>query len=577
MNTSNEVDLPHNNLKIWNKELTNDKALAIAENAARHAGITHRNSIMAAAKAISAMYEEGTATALIYALAQSGKTAAQIIFAHATPDVFRLLLGVHGPLNIGVFFLTNISLKSILQQTEDRLAETSFSQPAKFKGLFVSQYPGVNGSSDRVYLKTILLSSGAGGRGEINEKTGGTLITTLDRFKQAGCTHFVFILDEAHVGVKNGQQLSIFLDQIGIKTPTDHTSQFTPPTLFLGSTATPYQAYVLPSYTKPLSLIRADAGIGYYGLVELNNANRLKKAPPILKIADAKSLLAPHIKEGELKNYIVRVNSKNSKFFKAAAKELNMEVLEYNSGEKNLERLGKDISKAPFDQNTLFVIKRGIGAGVTIDSVKHIGAWIDVGYTNVESLVQSVCRSCGYTSERQSATYPIYCDVDKIQNYIEADEKIKNGELPTPDALVKKRKLKGKKTNDIEWVPDGDTAEFSLLTLKDAEAVAKKCGWFSEHGFSYMGDNDAHNIAEMILQGSFGQLKTRFIVPGENAKWEKEGFAYQRLQDRFPALHNNDSIYRKGVNDNGLVFCPINLIKRKKAMRVVKSNNTILN
>lgn len=222
--------------------------------------------------------------------------------------------------------------------------------------------------------------------------------------------------------------------------------------------------------------------------------------------------------------------------------------------------LNKTLKSAPYARNLLIIIKQGLGAGVTLDSVESIGAWIDVGFKNVESLIQSVCRSCGY-ADRAKATYNVYCNTDLIENYLEADESIKNGVKVAPDALTKKRDRAERKSG---WIGGGprEGAQFRLMKYNEAEAESRKAGWFDLRGITHMKDNSSHDLAEYVLKDSFAQQKTRFIVPGicsHHTNQEAHEKNYQQLVLRYPELRDSSNIYNEKYNNNGFVFCPIGL------------------
>lgn len=86
----------------------------------------------------------------------------------------------------------------------------------------------------------------------------------------------------------------------------------------------------------------------------------------------------------------------------------------------------------------------------TITSVSHMGGWVDRIPTkkenqNTDTVVQSVGRLCGYTPCRKNADFPIYCNMEKIDEYIAA---YKNGEHRYGATWLKQQR---ETVNSYEW------------------------------------------------------------------------------------------------------------------------------
>jgi hypothetical protein len=516
------------------------------------------NSIMAAALVLTAIANKDskTATGILLAEMQSGKTSAMIILIWVSARVFSRMTDT--PLKdvkVGVLLLTNKSLTEIYKQTMERLMRSGIvSSP-------ISDWDPTeilrleNTEFGTTFVESEMLSGGA-----YNDETeAGRLATAMDHLRRTCCNHVLVLMDEAHFAIQEGQQLDKFIDKVlGIKVMTLPTAHFKPPTLFIGVTGTAHQKMVFPECSYPIALVYAQPGINHVGRKEIGDRIvHVKQLPDYDELVD---LLRPHLAQ-EGKVFIFRVSMSKKRNEAARITDAAMElgypaqaIQCFNSHEGNLNRASAFIS-APRTKSAIVILKMGMGAGVTIKSVRNIGFWWDTGFGDIEAMAQSLGRNMGYTKCRQEATYPIFTDGEKWDEYNRRMDTAADGTLCQP-------KPKGNRTLRAPkrgWTAHPDANMFTLAPYSEYLAHADMKDYRPEdRTFTHISENKVFNMSAIIL-GLTG-LRTsasRPIVPSrpKNPLHQKD---WRALCKKYPQIkgHSNEK-YEPGPDD--LVFYIKNL------------------
>lgn len=477
---------------------------------------------------------------------QSGKTAAQIVTMLALP-VFWRELGAKNPL-VGVVYITNKSLLSIFDQTKDRLEEAGIESMPFSDDSSRSLWS----DSENLWVAPIMLS------GTVWDADGerGKFVDAMNDLRAAGCTHFAFVMDEVQIAIKNNQQIDrFFREYLDIQVPTSSAESFNPPTVFIGSTATPHNQFVVPAASsQTLQLVYTEPGEGYFGIEQM--VPRMKHTDPLTEVDDVVSLLRKYVRKIDPKYFVVRIQAMRKSvneeaLYEEAAERLGMKVIKFSANERNLQELPKRFKRKP-DQNVLIIIKNGLGAGVTIKTVEHIGAWIDTAYVQFEALLQSLGRLCGYQEDRQLAEFPIFCNTELVEQYLTFIRLTRDGITPSFNEISE---IIGSNARvRMDWLPIGDRATYRLGTLADFKRVARKGGWYDaiankdEHGRRgrrvRMEHNHVADIAQFILNGSITTSPLAYIVPHRPPVGSPSKFFYswRKLNEKFPELKGRSDL-----------------------------------
>ena len=97
-----------------------------------------------------------------------------------------------------------------------------------------------------------------------------------------------------------------------------------------------------------------------------------------------------------------------------------IEFCEFDTENNNIGELNSYLSVKP-SEPTIVVIRGSMRAGITIGLKHYIRGWVETESTNSDAPTQSGAgRACGYG--RNSDTYPIYCDLARVDHWIRAYE-----------------------------------------------------------------------------------------------------------------------------------------------------------
>jgi hypothetical protein len=268
----------------------------------------------------------------------------------------------------------------------------------------------------------------------------------------------LWIGDEAHLGnVKDGN-IDLMLKNHGVYICEQIHTWDNSRTVnhFVGVSATP-SAHMLKSDNLPLEgealfhWIYEPPPPNYNSLAKMRANGRLRPTQPLFLKNNSHTAFLTHIlaewqsncvtlgpgylliramgkKHARLMNYLNR-------------KGRQIEYTEFDSEKGNIDRLTDYLSIKPAEP-TIVVIRGSMRAGITLGSDHHIRGWVETESITSDTQVQAgVGRACGYGG-RSLDTYPIYCDLDKVDEWIEAYDKLDNGETPTIPSGIQSRPLK---------------------------------------------------------------------------------------------------------------------------------------
>lgn len=498
------------------------------------------NSALAAAQVLTAIAgkDSRTATAILLAEMQSGKTSAMIIIIWVSTHIFAAQRGLpFDSIKVGVLLLTNKSLTGIYDQTMKRLLASGF----VWCSLNDYDEDQVLRLQDRTFgspiVEMVMLSTGAYNYGGEN----GRLKAAKDRLVKAGCNCFLMLLDETHLAIQEGQQLDGFIKQVlNINLITKPTAHFDPPMLFVGVTATAHQKLVFPTCNYPVEIVYCPPGIGHVGRSALDH--RIIDVRGIPEVDELVQVVKPYFKGAKGKVFVFRVKTSKRLNEEAIVREaaLRLGIPEegikcFNSNNGNLSTVDAYISKPDRTLNTVVILKMGLGAGVTIESVKNVGLWWDTGFQDIESMAQSIGRNMGYNGGRDTATYPIFINRSKWDEYNRRMDDAKSGILS--DSPETQRQLNSNK-QVRRWITDG-RPNIVLGSRTAYMRLAKKLNYQPEDmAQSHIRDNVQFNQAGAVIgEVNLRVVATRPIIPGKPINkeflpsWKKLCAAYPEVLD----------------------------------------------
>jgi hypothetical protein len=566
--------------------------LKFVTSAANSHGIKFANSIKAAAQTLTAMRQHQTCAAIMFGNLQSGKTGGQLATVLGLPYFFAKVHGAQlSDVKVGVVLVTNKALTAIFTQTKDRLRaagfkETPFSDDDHGQ-LFFTRVCEEQGQCADIWVEPVMVA----GKLWDEKNNSGKFLIAMNKLREAGCTHFAFVMDEVHVAVKNDQQVDKFMaSYLNAKSLNRDLTAFKPPMVFIGSTATPFKSFVFPEFSKNLIVSSTQAGEGYYGVKDLragfdiNGQPRMKTAVPFTSVDEIVRTLKPYANANDPKYHVVRIQSMREsdedQLFKDAAKKLKMKVMEFSSIKKNLKDLANRFNLKP-KSNIMIIIKAGLGAGVTIETVENIGSWVDTAFNNFESLAQSLGRLCGYQKDRKLARFPIFCDVDKVDFYLKWIDSLEHGTYTEADIQADV----GSTRSSSNWEGQGGFVKYELVTQKKYQEIGIRDGWLDglndrQDRALNISENSKRRIAEQILKGKllgkvyfdgpppFHLVEERDELKGEKwaRVWRKQWLELCKL---YPALTKTPPKDLK----KRLVFVPTNLVPVTKVRGARRPNS----
>lgn len=483
--------------------------------AAKLANITFDNAIKNAMAVLEAFAEGKSHSAMCFLMAdlQSGKTASLILVIMSMPALWPNK-------NIGVMFVTNKALRDIIEQTVDRMKAIGF------KGRNAcGQELLVHPKLPHIFVATSLLSSNSFNSIE----NTGRFKEMKDALESMGCENILWAFDEMHVGVKPRQMFHRFFESMGYSVPASPQDNFIPDTLFFGITATAHKQFIHPVPDFRPYVIYGRPGENYYGLEDAMKSGRLvyppgvdKKNLPKHKIVLSEKqwfdLLDTENRRHKNKFFVIRIPARPAERddLMRVIKRLKLKSIEYSAAARNLSRINNEFAWAP-TENTVILIKNGLGAGITIDTIEHIGAWVETAYNDLEALVQAIGRICGYTEDRHRASFKMYCYVDKVRRYLKARDTLAEGkdEINLFDVNEYAGRRLKKKVR-YGWRP---VKPFSFRALTadqlDAgvvDAYSKDNGDWRRHLLN-MSQNAEQNYAERTLEEkNFGNINDRHRI-----------------------------------------------------------------
>jgi hypothetical protein len=212
----------------------------------------------------------------------------------------------------------------------------------------------------------------------------------------------------------------------------------------LGVTATPGRFYAPLSDGHPVTLCWIKSGPVYFGLDDLMKSGRIREIGEIKSVAYLQEILGDAMGNNNDKYVIIRTNPRSklkddqTKTVEAAWNEVleanGYYVEQFNSSNDNIAEISETISKPPSVRYTsskkvALMIKGAIRAGVTLETVEHVGAAFDC-YSGDDAVVQSlVGRFCGNQPDRKDGPI-IYTKKFKVEDYLADRAMIESGALP---------------------------------------------------------------------------------------------------------------------------------------------------
>ena len=271
------------------------------------------------------------------------------------------------------------------------------------------------------------------------------------------------VLDESHVGLEKDAELHLLLQELGINLGAPANTWSNQRIKLVQTSATP-AAHIYQQKKAE------EQGQSVYKVIVL------EKSPSYIGFEDIKWRMYPsfpYVKGGKVtpefsaaiadfdgyckkngpKHLIVRLGKKKEEkiieklmrkthphFFLRVFRSDNRSAFTKKTSCHPINKLDNILSNPPTDApwvnpawemgnivpNVIFIYD-SLRMAKTITSNDHLGGWIDCIPTkkenqNTDTVVQSVGRLSGYTLCRKNADFPIYCNTEKIDEYIAAFE-----------------------------------------------------------------------------------------------------------------------------------------------------------
>lgn len=501
------------------------------------------NSVEQAARALHMITANGTGYGLPIADLQSGKSAMQVLCACCLRDVLVYQFGFSG--NLGIHILSHISDRDMKKQIEnDHFKKAGWNEEDIPDENNIDQTVFTFIGDDHTFLMFDMLSTNAVKRVETNSEV----------FKSLKCTKIGIISDEIQSASLIKQQYDRILLDHGHNINSENKST-NKDIYLLGSTATGNKFIGATSDGNPVYVCYGAPGQGYYGLKEMLNEGRIiDNSQDFETVDEFCEFYASYDVWHEDKKFAIVRYGVRSKLGDGTSEEdawrefcrrndLNTPV-EYDSSNGNISGIQRKLKSAKRlngNNTQIMFIKAALRAGITFapESIKNIAAFID-SYTGDESVVQSLPgRACGY-EHRSNLKFPIFANIQKIEEYVQDMESLKKGVIPIRTA---------KPGKVINW----SVTEFKIASTKEFEdtflGLHPYLSPMGEIGYTHLFENNFKNIASTLLSGGWTGQTNRAIVLGKRNENHKYLADIDKLIAKYPELTEGKCLMPTRIQD----------------------------
>lgn len=439
----------------------------------------HRSQFNAAKEAFEALLtKNGCAAALIAALTQQGKTGSIIALIDMMLRAF--------PDDIIIFF----------QNTSDNAAFNQNVTQALYNRA------GFNPN------KVLAFKHGAGENGYRECRK------LLKKYPHMKDKIRLAIFDECHVAMEKNREFHLLLQDLGINLGAPADTWENQRIKYVGVSATiaahiHQQKLAEEQGRLVYELVVMEKGENYIGFEDIKP--RMRPSFPYVKggkvTPEFEKMLTDfnaYCKINGSKHLLIRLGGKKEEkiiekwirknypdFFLRVFRSDKRSAFTRKTSVHSIDKLDDILSNPPTDApwvnpawetgnsvpNVIFIYD-SLRMAKTITNVSHMGGWVDRIPTkkenqNTDTVVQSVGRLCGYTLCRKNADFPIYCNMEKIDEYNAA---YKSGEHLYGATWLKQQR---ETENSYEWSPVIVTDDLNQINgyvrdfCKDYEQVSE--------------------------------------------------------------------------------------------------------
>ncbi len=326
---------------------------------------------------------------LLIAQPQQGKTGAMLFAIYAFMLILKhLAMQGAGKVSFQIVYLTNIADNGIRRQTLDRILQ-----------------------SDMHGMIHVIHHS------------------EVRRFSLEPAMHRLFIVDECHYALGRDKPFHRFMREYGVEYGKPTTEWKTEgSTWVISMSATPY-AHAVQTLLQVDSYVPIVMPVmpNFYSLNQLVQSGRLRQVVPMVRRLDQKyvstdSFAAYH--DEFLKNcreegagyWVVRARGGHVAAIKHLLRQADkrMPILDFNCTTRNLDQLDNQLSTAP-PRPSVIIIRGSLRAGKTLTTTRYIRIWTDSAGSKADAVVQVVGRCLGFSPDRHTAKFPIYCNMEEVE------------------------------------------------------------------------------------------------------------------------------------------------------------------
>lgn len=245
------------------------------------------------------------------------------------------------------------------------------------------------------------------------------------------------VVDECHISLGYKRPFNDLLDKMGVRYgySTNFWKGAQKKIFILSLSATPF-AHIVVNKARAGSFKTVVLGCSpdYLSLEDLYNKGRIKQSEELHDSINVTQFLRDRVEEfyntyrntKDTKHLIIRSIQKGPRIISEYIKKqypgiFTVATVDMNSKEPSIDGLNDYLSYNQYESPLrITIIRSALRMGKTLDTVKHIGMWIDSPESQEDTMIQSVGRLVGYPDpdgypSRKLATFPIYANVRHIE------------------------------------------------------------------------------------------------------------------------------------------------------------------
>jgi hypothetical protein len=368
----------------------------------------------------------------------------------------------------------------------------------------------------------------------------------LDKIPVIPDAYRLFVIDEAHVALGKDRPFHNKLKEFGIDYGSPIKDWEDKNNFVLSVSATPFAHLIKVVENGSFEPVVLKNGKGYYSLEEMNTKRRIKPNSEILDKKGRPTVFFLNLMEDFLSNcgkegghFVLRMRGYDKQIPDIAnyisEKYPNVTVTVFHSKNKNLDKLSSRLCER-YPKPHVNIISGSLRAGKTLETTKYIKMWVETTKKpNADSLLQSICRNCGYemdddgNNRKFEDSFPVYCnmkEIDIAMSFYEYFREFPNSSsnVETPSGIMSlgaKEKIISVANAYIEDSEDGlrNILKENGILGKDEKITVSKCSL-----------NNKNNIADLVLANLTGQAKNRnetdqakrvYYIDSENENFQK--------------------------------------------------------